>query len=95
MITFFLIFITMVRIVNYNNCKTIQNDKNKKYSICNCCKIYNFNNIVIQPNKEILRRKLSIYNWYVNRFEISNKSHNIKCNCKHKSRLIFIDYAKK
>jgi len=53
----------MVRIVNYNNCKTIQNDKNKKYSICNCCKIYNLNNIVIQPNKEILRRKLSIYNW--------------------------------
>jgi len=49
---FVIIAIIMVRIVNYNNGKTIQNDKIKKYSICNCCKIYNVNkSIVIQQNK--------------------------------------------
>jgi len=85
----------MVRIVNYNNDKTIQDDKIKKYSICKCCKIYNVNKyIVLQPNKEILKSKLSIDNWCVNRNKISNKCHNIICNCKHKSRLIFMDYTK-
>jgi len=83
----------MVWIVNYNNSKTIQNYKN--YSICKCCKIYNVNkSIILQSNKEILRRELNIDNWYVNRSKISNKCHNIICNCKHKSRLIYIDYEK-